>query len=910
VNIRSDKRRGGAVVRRAGNGPAAPAPKALTPFFLSTKIALPKTSSRWIERPRLIERMGTPPTARVTILHAGPGFGKTACLAQWQKALTTIGVRTAWLSVDPDDDDAAAFLGYLAASLNAADGAIGADVMELSRAGPMPRSSALLNPLLNQIAASSERYLLVIDDLHCVRSTAIEEILSTLVAHAPDNLDVAIAARGMPNLRLGKLRAEGKVLELGPETLGLTRAETGALAEAALHTALPARVVAQLQTISEGWPAVLQMMLVALGGKKHLQSLVLGFSGEARVLREYLTQEAFEGLPAQAQTFLIRTSVLGRFCAELCEHVAGMKQGESTIADIERRHLLIVALDAHGRWFRYHPLFAEFLQGQLREREPGTEPELQRRASEWFEGAGLWVEAVRHALAAGDDARAIDIVDRHAMSLIEHGEYVALIDWLSKFPRNAVEDRPQLLAAQIWALALTMRHDPARALLAQIRERYGRDRGLVSEMELVEGGIAVLQDDFSHLEFLGTWGARAGERAWVGDVHKTLAGYTLIVQGEYRRARDLPPCETPLKVAYQMMLTGLAWWHEGDGRRAEDAWTDALEYADEEFGVHSVTAALTRAIAARIAFERGELQQAQELIDQRLAVLEQSAPLEWMWAACSVLAWSQYAEGRFDDARRTLEYGCTLARQRGWSRMEAALLVDQLRQADPGDLGKLALAAERLQAIGQAARADGAGRQTLYLCEIGQGYFDGYSRVGPSGARRLAAALDGLAPNASAPLRAQGALMLAQVLDYAGERTQATARLVESLAIGERLGLQQSVRTAGRDVVKSLLNANPRAAMPASLPSAAYLSVLTAERGAMLDSNVIPGPRGMAVAHLSEREREILLLVGRGMSNKEIGRGLRIGPETVKWHLSNLFVKLDVPNRIQAVNRARALSII
>ncbi|HTQ00353.1 MAG TPA: LuxR C-terminal-related transcriptional regulator [Casimicrobiaceae bacterium] len=891
---------------------ATAAPNALASFFLSTKIALPKVPARWIERARLIERLGVPPAARVTLLHAGPGFGKTACLAQWQKALTASGVRVAWLSIDSDDDDVATFLGYLAASLNAADGAIGADVMELSRGGPMPGSEALLNPLLNQVAASSERYLLVIDDLHSVRSQAIDDVLSNVVAHAPDNLDVAIAARSLPNLRLAKLRAEGKVQEIGPETLGLTRAETAALAEAALGTTLSARDIAQLQTISEGWPAVLQMMLVALGGKKHLQSLVRGFTGEARVLREYLAQEAFEGLPADAQAFLIRTSILGRFCAELCERVTGMKQGATTIADIERRHLLIVALDTHGRWFRYHALFAEFLHARLREREPSSEPELHRRASEWFESAGLWVEAVRHALAAGDQERAIDIVDRHAMGLIEHGEYVALIDWLTKFPRAAVEARPRLLAAQAWALGLTMRHDEARRVLARIRELYGRDDAeLSAAMDLVHGGVALLEDDFSHLDFLDTWDAQASAPAWIGDVHKTLAAYSLIVRGEYRRARDIPRCETPLKVAYQKMLVGLASWHEGDGRGAEAAWTDALEYADEEFGAHSVTAALARAISARLSFERGNLIEAQEAIDQRLAVIEQSAPLEWLWAAYSTLAWAHDAAEQRDDAKRVLEHACTLAQQRHWARMEAALRVDQLRQADTKDLSKLAAGADRLRVLWQAAgKATVAGIQTMYLCEIGLGYVDGFNRVGSAGADTIASAVDNLPANASAPLRAQGLLMLAQVLDASGDRPQARTRLAEALAIGERLGLRQTFRTADRGIVESLFVHERPAPTSTMWPSAAYLDELRTGPSKDASAGASPPEPTASRAPVSDREREILMLVSRGMSNKEIGRSLRIGPETVKWHLKNLFAKLGVPNRIQAVNRARALSMI
>jgi LuxR family maltose regulon positive regulatory protein len=888
------------------------APKELAPFFLSTKIALPKVSPRWIERAHLIDRLGVPPVARVTLLHAGPGFGKTACLAQWQKALTNSGIRVAWLSIDADDDDVAVFLGYLAAALNAADGAIGVAVMELSRGGPMPGSATLLTSLINQIAASRERYLLVIDDLHCVRSAAIDDMLSNLIVHAPDNLDVAIAARGIPNLRLAKLRAEGKVLEFGPETLGLTRAETATLAEAALGTALPARDIAQLQTISEGWPAVLQMMLVALGGKRHLQSLVRGFSGEARVLREYLAQEAFEGLPPQAQKFLMRTSILGRFCAELSERVAGLDHAATTIAEIEQRHLLIVALDTQGRWFRYHHLFAEFLLGQLREREPGTEPDLHRRASEWFEGAGLWVEAVRHALAAGDAAHAIEIVDRHAMSLIEHGEYVALMDWLTKFPRESIEARPRLLTAQAWALALTMRNEEAHDLLERLRAQRDRhDPALAAELDLIDGGVALLQDDFTRLGFLDTWTARGNAGAWIDDVHKTLAAYSLIVRGEYSRARQLPACETPLKIAYQKMLVGLAWWHEGDGRNAEQAWTDALEYSDAEFGAHSVTAALARAISARSAFERGTLLDAMESIDQRMAVIEQSAPLEWLWTACSALAWALHADGRRDEATQVLEHGCAQARQRRWARMEAALIIDQWRLADPNDLGRLASNAERLRVISQAADARSvAGIQTMYLCEIGLGYFDGFTRFGSAGVDRIGSAIAGLPGNASASLRAQGLLMLAQGLDYAGDRSRAIARLGESLAIGERLRWRQSFRVAGGSLLKAFLAADQSALASAHGPSRTYLDelrsapVATASDGAKLSEPVD------LLSQLTDRERDILMLVGRGMSNKEIGRGLRIGPETVKWHLKNLFAKLGVPNRIQAVNRARSLAMI
>ena len=489
-------------------GPAAghAAPESL---FLATKIAIPKAQPRWIARARLVDRLGVPPAARVTLLHAGPGFGKTASLVQWQKELVLAGVRVAWYTAEYEDSNPAAFIGYLAAAVNQADGAIGGDVMELARAGSAQRPAMLVTRILNQIAASADRYVLVIDDYHFLRSPTVDDAMSHLIAHAPSNLDIAIASRGLPSLRLAKLRAEGSVAELGPETLGLTRDETAAFIRGALAVDLPQRDISQLQTLSEGWPAALQMMLVALGSKKHLHALIRAFTGEARVLRDYLAQEAFEEQPDATQQFLIRSSVLGRFCPKLVEHVTGIADGTAAIADVERRQLLVQPLDQEGHWFRYHPLFAEFLQGQLRAREPGIETGLHTSASVWFERQRLWSEAVRHAMLSGDQRRAIDIVDRCAMALIEDGEYVTLLGWLSQLPAEAVRERPRLLAAKAWALGLTMQNAEARTLVPDVLrnadEPSAAGRDLRGEMTLLAAGVAMLDDDFSDASFVDAW---------------------------------------------------------------------------------------------------------------------------------------------------------------------------------------------------------------------------------------------------------------------------------------------------------------------------------------------------------------------------------------------------------------------
>jgi LuxR family maltose regulon positive regulatory protein len=878
-------------------------------LFLATKIAIPKAQRRWIARPRLIERLGVPPASRVTLLHAGPGFGKTACLVQWQKELVLAGFRVAWYTAESEESDPAHFIGYLAAAVNQADGAIGGDVMELARAGSARRPALLITRIVNQIAASPDRYVFIIDDYHFVRSQAVDDMMSHLIAHAPPNLDIVISARGLPNLRLAKLRAEGSVAELGSEVLGLTRDETAGFIRGALATDLPPRDISQLQTLSEGWPAALQMMLVALGAKKHLHALIRAFTGEARLLRDYLTQEAFDGLPAATQEFLIRSSVLGRFCPKLVEHVTGITDGAAAIAEVERRQLLLQPLDQEGQWFRYHPLFAEFLLGQLQQREPGLEKVLHRSASVWFEMRHLWPEAVRHAMLSGDQARAIDIVDRCAMLLIEHGEYVTLLGWLAQLPAEALRQRPRILAAQAWALGLTLHRTEATALIPEVLRRGGEaataGRDLDAEMSLLAAGAAMLDDDFTDMSFVEAWAPKVvAATPWVRDAYKTLASYTLTMRGEYGRARDFPPCKTALKIAYQKFLLGLAWWREGEGAEAEHTWTEAIEFADEEFGAHSVAAALARAFGARLFYEQGEWQYAQDALDMRLDVLDQAAPLEFLWSAYSTLAWSYVAAGKRDEARRVLDRGRLLARERRWARLEAAMIVDWLRLTDRRDLETDTALVSRLAEIAAAAdRNTCAGRETAFLAEVGSGYLHGLTHVGSSGTRQVERAIEALGPKGAALLRAQSLMMLAEVREDVGEHDAARAAAAAALAIGDRLRLRQTYRDARREFRVLIGMADPESGAVSAVGAGTFREPPGTAQGGHAES---PSASDLgAIRSLTEREREILILVARGMSNKEIGRGLRIGPETVKWHLKNLFSKLSVPNRIQAANRAK-----
>jgi LuxR family maltose regulon positive regulatory protein len=879
----------------------------LGPEFLATKIAPPHVPHRGLARTRLLTRIGVPPTRRLVLVYAPAGFGKSSFLAAWTRELSDLGIRPAWLSVDPHDVDLHHFLGYVAAALNAAEPAIGSDVIELvGRRGRSVQPTLLVHLLLDSIAAQQGPVVLVIDDYHAAAGSAIDEALSELVLHAPSNLHLVIAGRGAPPLRLGRLRAAEQVLELGPEDLAFDTDEVRSFFVQTSGCNISAQEVAQLQAFSEGWPACLQMAAISMRRKQNVARVLHAPRSPGREIASYLREDVLQGIEPELHSFLMRTAILDRFNSALAGAVTGVSNSRALIEAIERRQLFLVPLDDRGEWFRYHPLFGNCLREELERTHAAEVPSLHLRACDWLAGNELWGEAVLHATAAGHPERALAIVEGCAMDFVRRGDFLTLTELLRRFPDEAWQRSIGLQIAYAWALAYSGGNtDEAAGILLAVEARLpllasAEQRAIATQILLIRLTILSFQDDTGGCRVLldSVDPTLPEQDAFASDIVNTCAAFVQVCSGHSREAREYLPCLYPMKRVYQQIVIALSWQREGRPVDAEREIARAQELALGEFGERSISNLLCLAALAPLQYERGEFATIERGLGSRLPMLDEIAPTDVLVTGYAAVAWTRAASGMFAEAESLLAHLQALAAARRWQRAEACALLELLRLRIARGAHAFDDLAARMQEIASLELpAQMSTRWDAIQCaRLGAAACQSLGSVDPRALVALNSIVEEIDARAGIPLAVKAHLLLAHAFSVRGDTARAREAMAATLEHARRAHMLRTVRESGawaQDLVDRIEAAS------GGLPVRA--------RAAMGEG---PGtaPAAGASVELSAREQEILGLVGRGLSNKVIGKTLQIAPETVKWHIKNLFAKLGVANRIQAVNRARTHS--
>ncbi len=887
-------------------------------MFLATKLAAPRVRSRWVPRQRLLSRLGVPPRFRVTLVHAGAGFGKTALLAQWQHELACAGIPTAWLSVDRSDDDIHVFIAYLAAAINRACPEAGRDVIELVRRRGRQVPAATLKVLLaNAVTDLKSPLVLIVDDFHFLGSDEIQEWMTDFVTRAPDNLSVAVAARSFPPQGLSRLRATGQMEEIGPDDLALTFDEVGAFMQAAADARLEPGDIDTLHEHTEGWAAGLQMVAIALRSRHKPGNPVEALSGTTRSVSGYLQEEVFARLPEKLRDFLMRTAILGRFSAEVCAAVTGEIEAGRMIAEAERRELFILPLDDQGCWYRFHHLFSDFLLAELNRLRPGELHGLHMRAGEWFTREECWREALHHSIEAGDTEQAIEVANRCAMSLVRDGDYFVLQTLLTSLPADLHRRSIHLRLAEAWTLALNGQGDAVDSILRELELAAGSggEGGAVEpEMLAIRATLAYVQDDSARLAGLLDEGLPDGTESqpWVVDVLKVAAIVDHLWHRRLSAARDFSPCATLFKRVYQLSLFGVSWWHEGRIDEAEAQWQAAADLADGEAGARSLAAMVPRIWLARLDYERGRFDSVERAWAGRVGMLEETCPTDLMASASYALGWTRAARGDVPGAMAVFDRMRLLGADRGWVRMEAAAIIELIRLTVRTHAGQVDYLARRLEAIVPLLASKGFSNNWLgaRFCALGVAFQRAMTSLDEESTRRVAVVAEEIWKLAPPPDGVTAQVMLAQVLHEHGDREHALEAMARALLSARNLGIARTFVDSGDWAVSLVGELRASDRRSAGGPKDDYLDGLLRMSGTASAAVARPaaGTTPGLVEALTAREREILALVSRGLSNKEVGRSLKIGPETVKWHLKNLFGKLGVTTRYQAVRRAQALS--
>jgi len=886
---------------------------------LATKLFMPPARPHAVLRPRLIQRLseGQEQGQTLTLISAPAGFGKSTLLSMWigQRTRQDPKFRVAWLSLDEGDNDPFRFLLYLAAALQGVEPSCGADAMAALHLPQPPSSESILTDLINEIDGISRDILLVLDDYHAVDSPKVDDELAFLVEHLPAHLRLVIATREDPNLPLARLRARGELTELRASDLRFSPDEAADFLGRVMGLKLTTENIAALDSRTEGWIAGLQLAALSMQGQKDIAGFIHSFTGSHRFVLDYLAEEVLRHQPEAIQAFLLRTSILDRFCGSLCDALLQgdsgprpnlVASGQETLEYLERANLFIVPLDGERRWYRYHRLFAELLRQRLEQSlaadkaggETGAAA-LHIRASCWLEDNGLPIEAFHHAAAAADIDRAERLANSREMPRHFRGAVIAILDWLASLPENVLDARPSL-----------------RVLTATMSLVAGRTTGVEEALLAAERALQGAEPDETIHDLTGRIAAARATLA--------LTRYqpdTILVQSR-RALRHLHPDNLPFRLT-AMWTMAFAHFLQGDRASAGRAYAE-LEHASHASGNVFFTQLALCSLGEAQELDN-QLHQAAETYGRALRSFGDH-PQPNANEAHLGLARISYEWNELDAAEEHGERGLRLALQYD-SSIDRFILCELLLARITLARGHVAAAAARLDELATTARTPSfrhrlpeiAALQVPVLLRQGHteaaAHLAGTFDLPQSRARVLlarnepSAALAVLEPLCG-QMEARGwqderlrVLALQALAHHAkGREDEALRRLVEAMGLAEGGGFIRLFLDEGAPMARLLSVAAERGMMPAY--AGRLLTAFAAEKQ-VRESVLAESP-----STLSRRELEVLRLLAEGLSNQEIGERLFLALDTIKGHNRRIFEKLEVKRRTEAIARGRELGLL
>jgi len=914
--------------------------------LLRTKLRMPPVRARLVSRPRLTTRLDVGLHGKLTLISATAGSGKTTLLEEWHQTATSRRWPAAWLSLDTSDSDWPRFWSYLIAALQTVTPDLGNSVMLSLHTIPLPefaaasdehaRRESILTALLNELTALPQDLVLVLDDYHVIESSLIHESLAFFIDRMPDRLHLVIATREDPPLPLARWRVRDQLAEIRAADLQFTALETAAFCREVMQVPVTEAEVHLLEERTEGWVAGLQMAALSLREHARAMEFIAAFHGSHRFILDYLSEEVLNRQPQDVQTFLLSTAVLDRMNAELCNAVTGQANGQALLERLDAANLFVVPLDDERRWYRYHRLFADLLRHQLQRAQADRLPEIHRRASCWFENADLMAEAIQHAVAAHDLERAADLIEqatRRTWMPWMYDELGTMFSALESLPTDLVHARPRLCLAYAWAHLVFGQIDRVEEYLQAATQAVGTPpyllqvkstlrevivlrafvastRGEVaSTIKLARQAIDTLPVTEQLLRSIVYWSLgnayalRADMMSAQQAQHEALSisrtvGNHAVALMALNQLAEIKCSLGQLRDGALMLretlelakswggehffLLGRTWWtlalvhyEWNDLAQAEDCLDHSIRISTRWNYIRGLTSAY--GLSALVKQARGDSTGAREMIQRAQQVAQESrnqmavaARLTnqlWLWSAQGDLApamqWIQEHEAEWSDQNSHLHFvaGSAIAR---------ALIEFSRRQADSTWLPK---AQQLLQQRLQQAETTGLLYDVIEL------------------------------------------LPLCALADHVQGRTAQALQLVErALTLAEPEGYVRMFVDCGALMAELLLIGLQNQAFREP-PLQAYVTRLLVHFKIPV-SNTPPSPAVESarvegvIEPLTERELEVLYLVATGASDQAIADELVLSKATVKTHLRNIYGKLRVGNRTQAIARARVLHLL
>ncbi|MEO0997592.1 MAG: LuxR C-terminal-related transcriptional regulator [Pseudomonadota bacterium] len=908
--------------------------------MLATRLRPPALRHREVDRARLLELLDTAKDHSLTILSAPTGFGKTTLLAQWCKRATAAGATVAWVTLDEMDTETKRVLSYIVAALERTVPGL-ADRFDSDFAAEIDlRPASAVARVVNEIDRLDNDVYLILDDIHLVDDAETLSLLETLMRASLSNLHLVFSGREIPDLPLARHRMHRELLEIGHLDLQFQGTEARAFFDAQDGVALDDAHIDKLNTETDGWVAGLQLAALSIRNHPDADAFIDSFSGRQKDIGQLLTDEVISKQSPEIVDFLERSSVLSTLSPTVCDHLCGRDDSARILADLESANFFIFPVDDRGEYFRMHRLLRDYLSQSVERRDPALKTELHRQAAGWYRDNASPVRAADHALRASSHELAAEILDEFASELFETGRGTALLSLARKIPTDILAAYPRMQLKRSHACSLQWEFEDAHAALQNVRDAMAsetvasawRDRGIDGDkiyLELIhrDSQLALLADDIPRAGRLG--------REWleaVGDKRKfeqavSRTSLLLTDREQYRR----PEIESAPAIRAMFQSDGRAWatvWHDSivgtcalyDGNldMARSLYRDALDTAMRVSGEGSSTAAMPALLLAEVLYERNELEEAGTLLERYLPISEETGLVDQLIAGYITAARisSLKAKGQLKPPTLILDAADAAAKLHQFERLRANIIAERMRlYLAAGDVG---------QAIRFAKAEDIAGG--LERFEPGDGVTSTAEMLALSAAKLLL--VRSRIPDAVgllekwrrfAKLRSATrsevriGVLLTKAYQLQGERRKAQRAIRAAMVAGQDGGFIRSFVDAGKPILDIIKPQRPsRSGSDDAFNDyrARILEAFGVASAAEPPADDADARRVTPAEMLSPRESEILVLVSRGLMNAQIADELGMSVGTVKWYMQQLFGKLDVRRRSQAVHRARQLGLI
>lgn len=891
--------------------------------LLRTKLFPPRTDSEsLLPRRALIDRLYAARQQRVLVLSAPAGFGKSTALSLFRQRLQQGGARVAWLSCDEGDSEPQRLVQYLVASIRSVETGFGTNTSNLLQSDMTLPLEGIIDAFLSDLRRLDGLLYLFLDDFHQIRHPALPHGARYLIEHLPENVHLVTSTRYRPRFLVDEPALAPLSFCLSGDDLRLTREETDTFLTQLKGLSLSDAELKLLYKRTEGWITALHLAALALARHPDRAAFLNGLSGTERDLADYLAEDVLCSLPEPLQQFLDQTSVLDEFCAELCNALTGRRDGLDMLMRLQNEQLFIIALDDQREWFRYHHLFAEFLQGRLARHTDPTP--LLHAAARWCEGRDMADRAIKYALRARDYGFAADLLERQGARLIAGNRVYSILGMLGSIPAEVIREHPVFQIFYAWQLAFEQKFAEAEALIEELSARLLQGQGkvrnfgmaeLLAVAQVLKALVLLYQDKLEAcLKVARQWlalvpGNQPVFRASLSCIQ--AAAYALL--GDYAEAataigvaRDcLRIADSEYLQVVVSMIEALICKERGELERGRTIAESARSRVERVFGRRSRVGGPLSLAYADILYEQDR--HAAILAELPLATTwrDVATPVELLSRGQLVMAKARFFAGESEQGLAQLDEWLVGLQSPGYERVYALAMGCKVQlllwMRRPNEAERVCLQlARHLSGLNAERYADA--QAALVMAEARLALSE---RHAERAQQRLEACLAGYTSPYQRDRRLRLSLLLSVAFWQKGNSEKAFALFAPTLEEAWNLGYRRLFQDDALWLLplwEAWKNAEPKRA-------SAWQGVAEMLREQCRRLSVDPESfdENQDVSH---REREILRLVAAGLSNRDIAQAVHLSEATIKWHLHNLFAKLGVRSRTQAVLKGKSLGLL